>query len=317
MYDPGSDTLNSNAIALHRNENLFVNKDFLRELYTNASQDLLLNTYPEASSYQLRAELAKKHHCSPEEIYIGNGADGVLADLFQHFRSQYDEIGLQDYTYQVYPYLCSRYKFQIKNYSQTSQLWVIDSPNSINGNTFDFSTIKSHPDFLIWDNVYGDFDKNNPSPILDCKNTLRINSFSKFYGLASLRIGYCIGDKELIKTLLSKKDIFNVNAAAQKIALLALKNHDYFASLVPKIESSKCYLSEELIKLGFTVEAGKANFIWIMHPQKGAKEIQQNLQRDGIIVRHFNAPKINNGLRIAIPPIDLAEKVVISLKNLI
>ena len=278
---------------------------------------MVLNTYPESSSYQLRTKLAEKHGCSPEEVYIGNGADGVLGDLFQHLRVQYNEMGLQDYTYQVYPYLCSRYDYKIKHYSKTSQLWVIDSPNSINGNTFDFSSITTKPSFLIWDNVYGDFDNENPNPILNTENTLRINSFSKFYGLASLRIGYCIGHRNLVKTLLSKKDIFNVNSAAQQVALLALKNHDYFQSLIPLIDESRNYLLKELKKLGFHVEAGKGNFIWVSHPEKAANLIQQELEKQGILVRHFNVPKIDQGLRVAIPPLTIAEQLINAVKRIL
>lgn len=317
MYNPGYEQKDSNVISLNRNENLFINKSFLKKLYIDASNSIDLTTYPESTSYTLRTELAKKHNCSPEEIYIGNGADGVLGDLFLHFRNQYDEIGLQDYTYQVYPYLCNRYKFNKRSYKDTNQLWVIDSPNSINGNTFDFSSISKKPDFLIWDNVYGDFDDTNPLPILDKKNILRINSFSKFYGLASLRVGYCIAHKNLIAELHSKKDIFNVNSAAQQIAILALQNHDYFYSLIPEIIKAREFLTKELRLLGFKVEAGKANFIWISHPRISAKKIELALREKNILVRHFNIPNLDNGLRVGIPPIKYGKILLDQISQII
>lgn len=317
MYDPGSDQIRSYAISLHRNENLFIEKDFLKKLHNEALKSIDLNIYPESSSYKLRSEIAKKHGCTPEEIYVGNGADGVLGDLLQHLRNQYNEMGLQPCTYQVYPYLCSRYAFQRKTYLETNQLWVIDSPNSINGKTFDFSNNHLKPDFIVWDNTYGDFDEDNPLPKFNSESILRVNSFSKFYGLAALRVGYCIAHKTLVSILLSKKDIFNVNSVAQQIALHALKNHRYFESLIPKIKEVKGFLIKALTDLGFQIEVGRAHFLWMYHPEIKAKLIEQKLKNKGILVRHFNLPNLDHGLRVTIPPFCLAEKLINTLKSVL
>lgn len=310
MYDPGIGEISENCIALHRNENIFIDPAFLTSLAKQASQQFSLNTYPESSSYKLRTALAKKYHCTPEEVYIGNGADGVLADLFQHLRSDYNEMGLQPFTYQVYPYLCKRYGYEQKNLEETNQLWVIDSPNSINGGVFDFTSIESKPKFTIWDNVYGDYDIDNQEPIFNKMDFVRVNSFSKFYGLASLRIGYCIGHSDFIATLLAKKDIYNVNSMAQQIAILALNNHEYYSSLASEMLEAKRILIKELVTLGFIVGKSNSNFICVSHPLLKMADLEVQLRDKGILVRHFKIPELENYLRIAVPPQNLGEKLI-------
>ncbi len=317
MYDPGIGKISENCIALHRNENLFIDARFQSDLIKEASTAFNLNTYPESNSYDLRKALAEKYQCTPEEIYIGNGADGVLADLFQHLRNDFNEMGLQPLTYQVYPYLCKRYEYQQKLLEETTQLWVVDSPNSINGDVFDFESINTKPKFTIWDNVYGDYDPVNKDPIFNKNDFVRVNSFSKFYGLASLRIGYCIGHPDFIANLLAKKDIYNVNSAAQQIALLALKNHDYYSSLASEMLKAKKALVNALNNLGFTVDKGNANFIRVLHPSLNMAEIEDQLRTQGILVRHFKTKELQNSLRIAVPPQDLGEKLIETLKIII
>lgn len=317
MYDPGPDKLSNNCISLHRNENLFVDPLFLTNLISQAIKDISFFSYPESTSYELRKAIGEYHNCIPEKIYVGNGADGVLADIFCFLRDKYEEIGLQSLTYQVYPYLCSRYKYQQKSLNETEQLWVIDSPNSITGETFNFLSIKKLPKFLIWDNVYGEFDPNNEDTIPQGTEIIRINSFSKFFALASLRIGYCIGNTEFISKLLERKDIFNVNALAQKTAILALNNKDYFSSLVSKMLMAKQILIERLTDIGFSVTRGKANFIWVTHPHIKMKLLQEELAKASILVRRFQGAQMENYLRITIPPQNIMDKLLFNINNII
>ena len=312
-YDPGVEA-NNNCISLHRNENLFVDPLFLSNLAIQASKEVHFNFYPDSTSYELRKMIGAYHNHPPEEIYIGNGADGVLADLFQLFREQYDEMGLQPCTYQVYPYLCKRYNYTPKNLYETNQLWVIDSPSAITGELYDFSNQSLNPETLIWDNVYSEFvDINQPSP--KHANLIKIHSFSKFYALASLRIGYCIANSELILKLLQRKDIFNVNAFAQKMAILALNNQEYFNSLVTKMLDSKARLSKELSQLGFVLSNAKTNFLWITHPKIPMKWLQNELNKDSILVRRFELPLLQNFLRITVPPQHIRDELIKKIKD--
>jgi histidinol-phosphate aminotransferase len=165
-------------------------------------------------------------------------------------------------------------------------------------------------DFLIWDNVYGEYDPDNNSYILHHNNFVKINSFSKFYALASLRIGYCIGHPDLISKLLQRKDIFNVNAVAQKMAILALANQEYFSSLVPKMLISKDKLVKGLKKMGFFVTDGKANFVWFGHSQVSMRLLQSELNKGSILVRFFESLQMENFIRVAVPPLPIVDQLL-------
>lgn len=317
MYNPGPEKKSDLNISLHRNENLFIDQDFFKEFVSNEISNISFNTYPDSQSSELREAISKYHNCSPEEVYVGNGADGVLADIFNFLRDQYDEIGLQPLTYQVYPYLCARYNYQQKSLRDTSQIWVLDSPNSINGETFDFTSISNPPKFLIWDNVYGEFDMENSGPNQSGCKIIRINSFSKFFSLASLRIGYCVGDAKLISMLMSRKDIFNVNAIAQKAAIFAINHESYFRDQANKMLFAKQKLIKELAKMGFLITPGKANFVWITHSHIKMKFMQEQLDRSGILVRRFEAKCMENYLRITVPPEGIIDKLMTTLHKMI
>lgn len=318
MYDPGPDLFSDACIPLHRNENLFVQPPFLKDLVLQASNDILFNSYPDSTSFELRKAIAKDHNCLPEEVYIGNGADGVLADIFSLLRNEFHEIGTRQLTYQVYPYLCKRYGYQQKKLDETQQIWVIDSPSSINGETFDFSAIIAPPKFLIWDHVYGEFDTDHVVTLTQSNTRLvKIYSFSKFFALAALRVGYCIGDTRFISSLLSRKDIFNVNAIAQKTAILALNHKAYFKTQMERMFLAKKNLISGLIKYGFLVTSGKANFVWVTHPDIKMIYLQEKLAQHNILVRRFSVDQMENHLRITIPEQAIIDKLLACISNII
>ena len=317
MYDPGPDYNTGKCIPLHRNENLFVDAGFLENLVVEQVRNSTIFSYPQSSSYDLRAAIGKYHACSADEVYVGNGADGVLADLFNYLREYYDEIGFQDFTYQVYPFLCERYNFHKKKLNETNKIWVIDSPNAINGGVFDFKAVEKYPEYLIWDNVYGQYDSQNELTCPHTANYIRVHSFSKFFGLASLRIGYCIGNKGLISTLLARKDIFNVNTIAQKTAIAALTQKDYFQSLLPQVVDSKKMLTKSLEELGFIVTKGRANFIWVTHSNLKMSDLQNELAKKGILVRRFEVENLQNYLRITLPSLQIVDKLVMNIKHIL
>lgn len=314
-YDAGIDQIEKNSLTLHRNENLFIDPSFLQQLAAQVTSEINFCAYPESLSEKLRIAISEYHHCSPDEVYVGNGADGVLADLLSFLREKYDEVGLQQVTYRVYPYLCKRYGYKQKHLSETSQFWMIDSPNSITGEVFDFTS--ANPELLIWDNVYGEYVIEEPSKIrkLDHPNLVKIHSFSKFFGLASLRVGYCLGNRELISNLLKRKDVFNVNSFAQNMAILALKNREYFSSLVLEMHAAKKALHKGLLELGFSVNRGKANFVWVTHPSICMKTLRENLNKESILVRLFDEPPLTNYIRVTVPPLPAVDYLLNILKN--
>lgn len=297
-YDAGIDSDEESALALHRNENLFIDAQWFQKIASETALQLKCYKYPDSLSSALRHQLALTYKTDPQRIYIGNGADGVLADLLHYLRGQYEEVGTLDPTYRVYPYLLERYSYrQVLVSERIPDLCLIDSPNSITGEVCQLDRFASS--FLIWDNVYGEFADDklewpmNPNVV--------VRSFSKFYGLANLRVGYCFADPELVAELDKRKDVFNVNGMAQAMACRMLEEETYFASQLPQIQQGRQLLKNGLEKLGFTVSDSKANFVWVHHPAHSASFLQEELQKKKIIVRRFATPQLENYLRITIP----------------
>lgn len=297
MYNVGPDIATEGVLTLHRNENLFVEPSFVQDMGRLALERLSLTRYPDALSTRLRQALAQYHGCQKEEIYLGNGADGVLADLLGYLKTLYDTVAIQPITYPVYPYLCKRYGFQTTSLESSSPFTLIDSPNSITGK--DYFHPEKHTEFLIWDNVYGHFQQTPRVP-MQTNTLVKVYSFSKFFALPSIRLGYCIAPPSLIDHLLQRKDVFNVNGFAQEIALEALDNLPYFEKTAASMQEAKQFLYHGLQDLGFTGNLGEGNFLFLSHPTLDIAALSEALAQHKIYVRTF--AHIPHFFRITIPP---------------
>lgn len=316
-YDPGLEVTEDQWLRLHRNENLFIDKELLTKLAKDVIGTLNLTHYPDSSCNRLRKKLGELYGVDPDQVYIGNGSDEILADLFHYLRPRFTEAVIQALTYRVYPYLLQRYGYKQLPLERASHdhFCIIDSPSSLTGETspiFDIS-----PSFLIWDNVYGEFASDQLRLKQLNSPTVILRSFSKFYGLANLRIGYAIADAKIVHELMKRKDIYNVNGFAQEMALSVLDYKDYFDSLIPKITEARKIFQYELKALGFLLSNSQANFIWAMHPSVAAEMIQERLEKYHIAVRRFPEPELNSYLRITVPPLDKISGIIAIIKRCI
>jgi histidinol-phosphate aminotransferase len=309
-YDPGLEVVTDQWLKLHRNENLFIDKEWLEKLAIHAINTLNLTCYPDSGCFRLRKKLGQLYNVDPDQVYIGNGSDEILADLLHYLRPRFDQAVIPSLCYRVYPFLLERYSYKQLPLERASHdhLCIVDSPNSLTGETSAIFDIPSS--FLIWDNVYGEFAHD----ILHSKqigpSTVILRSFSKFYGLANLRIGYGIADAKIVHELMKRKDIFNVNGFAQEMALLVLEHKHYFDSLLPKIDQARKTLQDELKALGFVLSNSRANFVWATHPFVSAESIQKHLEKAHIVVRRFSEPGLSSHLRITVPPLDKIPQII-------
>jgi len=325
-YNPGLAIINKNSLVLHRNENLFIKKQWFDKITKQASLDANIRFYPDSDYCKLRNALAKLYKVNLENIYVGNGADGVLADVLGCLRNNYNAMVTLDIGFPVYSILAERHKYTITKINrndigkiQEDQLIIIDSPNSITGEVFSYDVfetiLKKKNSFLIWDNVYGEFANNKITSYP--KNLVIVKSFSKYYGLAGLRLGYCIGNKELIKKLALYKDIYNVNCMVEQMALQLLKNKYRFELYKNLMLRYKKKLEHILKDLGFHLTDSRGNFVFMEHPDYSANWLEKKLLEKNILTRRFAHPKIENYLRVAIPPEDHFTYFVDNLKEIL
>ena len=165
--------------------------------------------------------------------------------------------------------------------------------------------IRHNPDVVvIVDEAYVDFGAESALKLVEkYENLLVVQTFSKSRSLAGMRIGFAIGNPVLIKYLNDVKYSFNsytMDQTALSCGVAAVKDEAYFQETTDKIKKTRENAKVELAKLGFSFPDSKANFLFITHPEYQAKDLFQALREEGIYVRYFAQPRIDNYLRVSI-----------------
>ena len=186
---------------------------------------------------------------------------------------------------------------------------VFPNPNAPTGVEMPLSEIeeivaKNPESIVIVDEAYIDFAGRSAIELIDKYDNLIVTqTFSKARSMAGMRIGYAISNPDLIRCLNDVKYSFNsytMNQTALACGVEAVKDKVYFEEGVRKIVETREWAKEELLKLGFVFPDAKANFIFARHPKVDANELFQALKENNIYVRHWNAPRIDQYLRITI-----------------
>jgi histidinol-phosphate aminotransferase len=331
-YDGGVEANPDDILCLHRNENLFVGRDWTVDAAQQMVASAHIASYPEMTSLVLREALAEHYGVQPGNIFVGNGADEVLSDLFNVLHPHYDALHVLDVRFKVYDLLAERLDFRLEIFpgnafetgridtSGFSGLAVVDSPNAISGGSVareDLDALAATPDsYLIWDNVYGEYagdELPNPMP----PNMAVVRSFSKYYGLAGLRIGYCIAHEDIVGQMLACKDAFNVNSFGQVMALEALRREDAFRAQCDELVAGRQALVVGLERLGFRVMPSDSVAVLVSHPGFAAKTIQQELLKREIAVRHFTDEATANFVRITASPAATQDRLLAALAEIV
>jgi histidinol-phosphate aminotransferase len=293
-----------------------------------------LRLYPDPECTLLREAIAKKHGVGRDNVFCGNGSDEVLAFAFGAFFDDVRPVVCTDITYSFYPVYASLWNipyntipakrnFEIDKQSLLSGVQncgvVIANPNVPTGILLPLNEIEvlakklsERNNVLIVDEAYMPFCKNEKGdlcahsavPLLkNYSNILTVHTFSKAYSLAGLRIGYAIGDRQLIEALCRVRDSFNsytVGTIAQTAAAAAISDTAYYNDIITKVIDTRNRIGKQLANHAFTVCKSDANFLFVKHQTKTGIVLFNHLRDNGILVRHFNKPRISDYLRISI-----------------
>ncbi len=320
-YVCGEQPKDKKYIKLNTNENPYPpSPKVLEAIKSAANGDLRL--YPDPNCDNLREVIAQYYNLNKEQIFIGNGSDEVLAFSFLAFFNAGETIIFPDISYSFYPVYADLYNINYKlakldeEFSiPVSELMtdnggvVIPNPNAPTGKYLDVDLIKKILDYnsdkvVIIDEAYIDFGGTSVVGLIkDYPNLLVIQTLSKSRSLAGIRLGFALGQEELIEGLNRIKNSFNsytIDRVAAIAGTEAIKDESYFKECVCKIINSREKVTEELIRLGFNVIPSKANFIFATHSIYPANELFTRLREKSVLVRYFNKDRINNYLRITI-----------------
>lgn len=322
-YMAGEQPQDKRYVKLNTNENPYPPCEGVSEFIRDFDAKRL-KLYPDPENTALAQEIAKKHGLKKENVFIGNGSDEVLAMCFPtFFDKDGNGVAYADVTYSFYKVWAKVYgipsvvipltddlRFDVSQFKQAKcQGMIICNPNAPTGqiiNRLDLrAIIDANPEkIIIIDEAYADFcNCSMANYIGKYPNLLIVRTFSKSYSLAGARCGYAIGDVALINGLKTIKNSFNsytVNSLTEGVAISALKDHRYFKDCVDKIIATRDWSADELRKLGFDVLQSNTNFLFAKHIDRPASEIYYQLKKRGVLVRHFNAPRVDNYLRITV-----------------
>ncbi len=318
-YTPGEQPKETGIVKLNTNENPYPPSPKVNEIHENLGD---LRLYPDPTAGALVEAIAQYHNVDRSQVFVGVGSDDVLAMSFLTFFNSQKPILFPDITYSFYdvwaglyripyetPALTEDFKIRKEDYYKENGGVIFPNPNAPTGIcenlTFVEDILKHNQDVVvIVDEAYIDFGGATALPLLEkYENLLVVRTFSKSRSMAGLRIGYAIGNQEIIKALNDVKYSFNsytMNLPSILLGTASLKDESYFRETTEKIMETRSWFESEMQKLGFSFPDSKANFIFASHKEVPAKEIFEAAKEHKIYVRYFAKPRIDNYLRISI-----------------
>lgn len=317
-YTPGEQPQDKKYIKLNTNENPFgLSIKVRREIMKNAKKFQL---YPDPEAKKLRRVISSLYAIPIECIMLSNGSDEVLNFLFQGFCD--NGAVFADITYGFYPVYASLHKveyrtipldsdFRIKkeDYFNAKSTIFIANPNAPTGLTLSLKDIRDVLDnnkdsLVVIDEAYVDFGAESAVRLIkEYDNLVVVQTFSKSRSLAGLRLGMVFASRDIISqlnTLRYSVNPYNVNYAALAAGYAIIRSNSHTLEQCQKIINIREWTVKELEKLGFYVTDSRANFIFARSDKIAGEELYLKLKDRGILIRHFNTPRIEDFNRISI-----------------
>lgn len=314
-YTPGLQPTGQGWVKLNTNECPYppsprVAEAIRRELGDDGAS---LRLYPNPKSSVLRAALARHHGVREENVIVGNGSDDVLNLLVRAFCAPGAEVGFTLPSYSLYPVLvevqdgrCAIVEFDRsmelpwpRIRASAAKAFFLTSPNAPTGVGFSPAAIErllgEFGGLVVVDEAYAPFARENAVALLAQHPRLVIvRTFSKAYALAGARVGYALGDAELIGLLDRVRDSYNVSRLAQAAALAALEDDDYFRATIARVVATRDQSAAAFAARGWFGYHSQANFLFV-EPRTArgetgpavAKSLYDFLFSHQVLVRYF------------------------------
>ena len=338
-YVPGEQLNQPDIIKLNTNENPYPPSPKVLAAIQKALDDNSLQRYPSPTADPLRHAIADTYGLTKEQVFVGNGSDEVLAFSFMAFFEPGKTIKFPEISYSFYPVyskifnipfekvpLNEDFTLPMENFFQSDGGVILPNPNAPTSIYADLDVIEgilqqNRDQVVVIDEAYIDFAGPSAIKLIDrYDNLLVIQTTSKSRALAGLRVGFALGQPELIEGLTRIKDSFNsytVDRLALAGATAAFQDHAYFSESTKKIIRTRERCVQSLREMGFDVVPSDANFLFAKPANLDALVLYEQLKERGILVRHFDQEGINNYLRITIGTDEQMEVLVEALKQLI
>lgn len=328
----------TNSIKLASNENPLGVSPKVIQAVTDAFSEIA--RYPDGGGFELRHRLAQKHQLDPSCITLGNGSNDVLDMVSRVFLTQGGESLFSEYAFAVYPISSQAAGAKLvvapaKNYGHdldamsqrispdTRVVWIAN-PNNPTGTWLTenqlYSFLREIPEstIVVIDEAYLEYVQEDDYPdaslwLGEFPNLIVTRTFSKAYGLASLRVGYALSHPLIADLLNRVRQPFNVNSMAQVAALAALDDQGFIEQSVALNSAGMTQLCDGFKALKLSYIPSVANFI-TLDLGREASMVDQALLRLGCITRPLGGYGLANHLRISIGVEEENQRLLTALK---
>ncbi|MBQ3116664.1 MAG: histidinol-phosphate transaminase [Clostridia bacterium] len=319
-YVPGEQPKERQYIKLNTNESPYPPSKKAVEYAEKQSKMVMLYSDPDQKA--LTEAVAKELGVGADCVIMTNGSDEVLNFAFMAYCDDSHPAVFADITYGFYkvfasvnnvPYktipLREDFSIDIEEYLNEQGTIFIANPNAPTGLTIPLSDIRrlleKNPNrMVIIDEAYVDFGGESAVSLVgEYDNLLVTQTFSKSRSMAGARLGMGIANPQVIRDLNTLKyslNPYNVNRMTAGAGIGAIEDRDYFVKNVNEIIKTREQTAKELESLGFSMTLSKANFLFIKHDKIGGEELYLKLKEKGVLVRHFNDPKIVEYNRVTV-----------------
>ena len=327
-YKPGKSSHGKivNLIKLSANESALGTSPRVKNIIKRKYN---LSKYPDSKSKELRKAISKKFNCNYEKIICGSGSDEVIQMLCQLILKKGDQVVVPQYSFLMYRIYSSivgakviyakekNYKVSvneiIKKTTKKTKIVFLANPNNPTGTYLNKKELLelrkkiSKKILLVVDDAYFEYlkDKRYSSGLKifkNSKNVFILRTFSKIYGLASLRIGWGYGDKRIIDEMYKIKPPFNVTKIAQIAAIESLKDNNFIKKSIKHnfIWAKKLKIFLEKFKIYSNSISGNFLLLSFNKCRMSADTIEKKLLSKKIILRETKSYGIKNCLRFTI-----------------
>ncbi|MCL4108223.1 UNVERIFIED_CONTAM: hypothetical protein GTU68_065251 [Idotea baltica] len=343
-YTPGEQPQDQQYIKLNTNENPYPPSPLAIAAMQEASGEAM-RLYSDPNAKQLKQAIADFYEVELNQVFVGNSSDEVLAHAFAGLLKQDKPLLFPDISYSFYPSYCKLFDIKSKKIPLADDFTitvddylsgddigsiVFPNPNAPTGIALTLTEIetilKANPDSpVLIDEAYVDFGAETAIALINqYPNLLVVQTFSKARSLAGLRVGFAVGNVDLIEALERVKNSFNaypLDRSAIAGGAAAMADKAYFEECSKKIIATRERTTVALSALGFKVLPSKANFVFAAPNEtaiyKNAETLYLELKQAGVLVRFFNKPRINDYLRITIGSDEEMDILIDKLKLII
>lgn len=322
-------------IKLDGNENPYGCSDRVRKALESYA---FYHVYPDSEQSELRKALQDYTRVPSELIVAGSGSDEIIDLIMRLLVGPGDTVVNCVPTFGMYSFSTQSWGGRLVNVPRDkhfqldlaatreavangAKVLFIASPNNPTGNTTPLEYIEellNAPVIVVVDEAYYEFSRKTVVPLVEAHdNLIVLRTFSKWAGLAGLRVGYAIFPQWMISSLMTIKPPYNVNVAAQIAAIESLNDHAHLQEMIRTIVEERQRLFEQLQTIrGLTPWPSEANFILCGVSDNNARQIYLALRSKGILIRYFDTPLLSNYIRISIGKPEQNDAVVAALREI-